>query len=308
MFENLFSRNGLSLERLRAIAEVAAKGGIAAAVGDDPSRQSLYSRQIGELSEFFGAELTRRDGKGIALTTDGRRLSEAAMQIFAVLDSYARDTKKESIILSLGAGSSIAQWLVIPALADIQRTCPDIQMALHNRRTQEIVKELRTYTLDSAIIETGSVDPSMKYQTLGTLEYALFMPAAKVKDSSDQRKLKHLLESIPLASQEHDSAYSRRLLQSAQAARARIHVTLECESYPEMAAAVLAGTHGAILPTIARSILGDGVEILRAPQFANHSQSLCLAWNPHLARVKPSSLTHMKAIADILTARLASAA
>ena len=68
MYEALFARSGLSLERLRSLIQVADAGGISRAVGDDPARQSLVSRQLKELEEFFEVELTRRDGKRLALT------------------------------------------------------------------------------------------------------------------------------------------------------------------------------------------------------------------------------------------------
>lgn len=63
MFENLFSIGGLSIERLKSFIDVAERGSIARVADGDPSRQSLISRQIGELESFFGVELTKRKGK-----------------------------------------------------------------------------------------------------------------------------------------------------------------------------------------------------------------------------------------------------
>ena len=64
MFKKLLSQRGISLDRLRNFAAVAESGSIARVADGDPVRQSLISRQIGELEEFFGVELTRRRGKG----------------------------------------------------------------------------------------------------------------------------------------------------------------------------------------------------------------------------------------------------
>jgi DNA-binding transcriptional LysR family regulator len=52
MFENLFSERGLSLDRLKVLIEVRDAGSIAQAAPGDPVRQSQYSRQLRELSEF----------------------------------------------------------------------------------------------------------------------------------------------------------------------------------------------------------------------------------------------------------------
>jgi hypothetical protein len=58
--------------------------------GGDPAKQSLYSRQVRELEQFFGVELTRRKGKGIEVTEQGR---EFARQVRAHLQSLT-DFKK----------------------------------------------------------------------------------------------------------------------------------------------------------------------------------------------------------------------
>ena len=60
MFNELLSEGGLSLDRLKNFCAVAEAGGIARVAGGDPAKQSLYSRQLRELEQFFGAELTRR--------------------------------------------------------------------------------------------------------------------------------------------------------------------------------------------------------------------------------------------------------
>ena len=78
MFEHLFSERGLSLDRLKTLIEVARAGSIAGAARGDSARQSLYSRQIKELEEFFGVELTRRRGKVLVLTRPGWELVRRA--------------------------------------------------------------------------------------------------------------------------------------------------------------------------------------------------------------------------------------
>ena len=54
MFRDLFQTTGLTLERLHSFLMVAEAGGVTKAAGGDPNRQSLFSRQIKELEEFFG--------------------------------------------------------------------------------------------------------------------------------------------------------------------------------------------------------------------------------------------------------------
>ena len=89
MFNELLSEGGLSLDRLKLLA-MAEAGGIARVAGGNPAKQGLYSRQVRELEQFFGAELTRRKGKGIEFTEQG---IELARQVRAHLQSLT-DFKK----------------------------------------------------------------------------------------------------------------------------------------------------------------------------------------------------------------------
>ena len=72
MSDDLLQHSGLSLDRLQSFCCVAEAGGVTKAAKGDPARQSLFSRQIKELEEFFGVELMRRSGRGVALTEAGR--------------------------------------------------------------------------------------------------------------------------------------------------------------------------------------------------------------------------------------------
>ena len=77
MFEHLFAERGLSLDRLKTLIEVAKAGEHCRCRPGDSARQSLYSRQIKELREFFGVELASRRGKVLALTGAGWGAGEA---------------------------------------------------------------------------------------------------------------------------------------------------------------------------------------------------------------------------------------
>ena len=84
----VFEHKGLSLERLRLLCDVARMGGIRAAVGDDPARQSLASRQLKELSEYANTELTKRVGRGIEVTQDGTELVNIGNEFFSKMSAF----------------------------------------------------------------------------------------------------------------------------------------------------------------------------------------------------------------------------
>src|SRR3954469_16275610 len=119
MFETLFAERGLSLDRLKVLIEVRDAGSIAQAAPGDSVRQSQYSRQLRELSEFFGCEVAQRRGKLLKLTSEGERLAELARDQLRSLDDFRCECRQKTVAFSIGAGDSLIQWLVIPRLGKI---------------------------------------------------------------------------------------------------------------------------------------------------------------------------------------------
>ena len=142
MFEALFSQRGLSLDRLKVLIEVRDAGSIAQAVPGDPVRQSQYSRQLRELSEYFGCEVAQRRGKVLVLTSQGERLAELAREQLRALEDFRAECQEQSVAFTLGAGDSLIQWLVIPRLGKIVDAFPGTHFATTNLRTNEIVRQL----------------------------------------------------------------------------------------------------------------------------------------------------------------------
>ena len=82
MFEDLFSRGGLSLERLHALILLAEEGSLIRAAKGDSGLQSRYSHHLKELAVYFGVELTERVGKTVRLTANGEKLVQLSREHF----------------------------------------------------------------------------------------------------------------------------------------------------------------------------------------------------------------------------------
>ena len=104
MIAELLSESGLSLERLQSFSRVAEAGGVTRAAKGDATKQSLYSRQIKELEEFFGAELMRRKGRGIVLTTAGERLHAIAREHFAAMIDFKLECQGQPLEIAIAVG------------------------------------------------------------------------------------------------------------------------------------------------------------------------------------------------------------
>lgn len=287
MFESLFSERGLSLDRLKVLIEVRDAGSIAQAAPSDPVRQSQYSRQLRELSEFFGCEVTQRRGKVLKLTEKGERLAELAREHLRSLDDFRTECKGETAAFSLGAGDSLIQWLVIPRLAQIRQQFPGTRFATTNQRTNEIVQQLTESRLDFGIIRKNAMAPGLKAVSLGHVAYVAVAPDALTKK---RLTLRQALAEYPLATQTTDGQFTSGLRDIAKAFDVPLVPALACQSFPQTMAAVRAGKFWAIVPELAlRELPAGTVHRISDDSLTTLSREAMLAWNPRLVRVRPGA-------------------
>jgi DNA-binding transcriptional LysR family regulator len=288
MFESLFSERGLSLDRLKVLIEVRDAGSIAQAAPGDSIRQSQYSRQLRELAEFFGCEVTERRGKVLKLTDKGERLAELAREHLRSLDEFRSECKGETAVFSIGAGDSLIQWLVIPRLAQVLSQFPGTRFATTNLRTNEIVHQLADSRLDFGIIRKNAITTGVKAVSLGPVAYAAVVPEALTRNK--RLTLKQALAELPLATQTTDGQFTAGLRDLAHAFEVPLLPALACQSFPQTMAAVRTGKFWAIVPELALRELPSGlVHRINDEMLATLTREAMLAWNPRVVRIRPAA-------------------
>ena len=299
MFEPLFAKRGLSLDRLRVLCEVADAGGIARAARDDPTRQSQFSRQLKELEDFFEIELTRRQGKGLGLTEAGKELARQARELLQGLQDFQLRWIDQPLSFSIGAGESLIAWLLLPNLGKTPKGLPAANFKLSNLRTGDIVTGLHDLKLDFGIIRSGAATTSLQTYPLGKIEYALFCPKVGIKKSTTP-DLVSVLQSVPLALLNSDGEFMGDFKMWAEKNKVVIRTKLECDSFPQACHAIKTGSYAAILPTIAARDLPSGEFVEIALPSKKKARDICLAWNPRILRLR----TAAPKIAEFLKAAL----
>ncbi|MEI8341333.1 MAG: LysR family transcriptional regulator [Verrucomicrobiota bacterium] len=287
MYEKLFSKRGLSLDRLRVFLEVAEAGGIAKAVGTDPVRQSQYSRQLKELAEHFGQELIQRRGKTLKLTPAGERLAQVIRESLLSLHDFANDCANEPVRFCIGAGDSLIQWLLLPMIGKLQREFPRLVLRVQNLRTQVIVSGLQEMSLDFGVLRRDAVLGSLKWKALGQIEYALYIPSKLLPRKTDV-SLPWALENLAIATQSSDGQFNQRLHEIAKKLKTRLNVTLECETFPHAMRALQTGDYAAILPRLAARDL-DSAEFIEITSPLFPRRQIVLAWNPRTLRLRDAA-------------------
>lgn len=300
MFEKLFSETGLSLERLRILAEIHQAGGIAKAAPGDPVRQSQYSRQLRELSEFFGTEIAHRQGRVLRLTEPGVRLAELVRSQLHALQDFRAECRAENVSYTIAGGDGLLQWLVIPRLAKIRRGDQKAHIATSNLRTNEIVQQLNDGRVDFGVMRKDALAEPLKSARLGTLKFAAIVPRQLLSPKGTV-SLGDVLGRLPLATQNGDSQFTQRLREIAKEHQTELQPTLICQSFPQALAAVRSGGYGSVQPVLAlEELAADSYRVIANGSLDRLDRDIILAWNPRLLRVRSGTKNLLEKLQKVL--------
>jgi len=288
MFDSLFQRSGLSLDRLRSFLAVVEAGAIARAAPGNPIKQSQLSRQIGELEEFFGTALVARRGRGLAPTEAGARLAVVVREALQGLTDVATPATDHAVAASLGAGDHVLHGWIIPRLPHLRGR---LTLALASMHGAEALARLADARLDLAIVRAAEIPPTLRARPLGGISYALYIPRAL---RPPRLRGPALLAAVPLAVQTGDPELAGAL--DALLRESGTAPALVCETFPQAQRAVSTGRYAAVLPTFARLELPARgfaeVSLFTTPPLDVH-----LAWHPRLERQRPALAALLPALA-----------
>lgn len=285
MYTQLFSKSGLSLDRLRRFLSVIEQGGVTKAAGGSPTLQSQISRQVGELESFFEVKLFRKEGKKLHLTQEGKRLEVIARELLNSLEQFMLDCSNQPKAVSIGAGEALIQWLLIRRLNDIKLDSTVIRM--ENLRSLEIISRIEDMRLDFGLVRTDAIPPHFQQIELGIMRYSLFVPRGLMKMHS-RVGWKLVLRKIPLATIGSDGQFNQQLHNAAKDASINLNIALECSSFPQAAKALQSGDYGAILPSIARVDLPDEqFASISVPFLDSEIRKISLTWHSRMIKLRP---------------------
>lgn len=291
----LLSKNGISLDRLQNFCRVAEVGSLSQAADGDPGKQSLYSRQIRELEEFFGVELKRRQGHGFIITEAGRQLAQLTRVHLAGLEDFGREAKEMPKRLALAAGSSVLEWVLLPKIAVLRHRLPNTSFQFFSERSDTIVTRLVDMTIDIGLVREDAVPSSLRAKRLFVIGYSIFIPRTLMREITPINLRKRIAD-IPIATSV-GGQFRETLTRAAAKAKWPLNIVVSCSSFTQAARAMQAGSCAAVLPDIAAQDCDDAeVAQMSLPLLRGEHRQMCLAWNPRLAQVRPLLLSAVEAI------------
>ena len=146
----------MDLRQLRYFVAVTECGSISSAAVVLHVAPSAISRQMHRLEEHVGGALLKRSASGVELTDSGFVLLERARFILSEIESTTNDISTFSRgmrgTVRLAASASVGRTLYVPLVQRFHVLYPQVQLALAESTTDEMLRSLATGTLDLGIV------------------------------------------------------------------------------------------------------------------------------------------------------------
>lgn len=315
MFERLFLQKGLSFESLHAFHEVCEAGSINKATLGEKNLSTRYSRHINGLEDFFGIKLTKIVHKSKVPNEKGLELYALINEVFQNIEDFNCDCQKLPYEISIGAGDSWLQWLVLPRIGNfqskIEETGRKINFSVHCRQNFDILSDLLNLHLDYGILRESELysrfgknltanRDRIQYLKIGKSSYQLVVPDSLI-DLIDDPQSASVFTRLPLVSQSNHSYLNNGIIQKLKPQELDFNMKLQCESFPEIRTALQSGKYAAVVNQLAKKQFdSNNFTFINHPLLEEFGQNMLLAWNDRLIQIRPPFLELSHQLVDLL--------
>lgn len=159
----------MSDRRLKVFYQVAKQLSFTKAAETLHMTQPAVTFQVRQLEEQFNTRLFDRTHNRISLTPAGELIQERAGQIFDLYaemeNSVAMLTGEVSGSLTIGASTTIAEYMLPALLGDFKRHHPDVKLHLKVSNTEGIVSMVENNELDLGVVEAPVGNKNLQVET-----------------------------------------------------------------------------------------------------------------------------------------------
>lgn len=142
--------------------------------------QPAVTHQIRQLEADFNTRLFDRENNRISLTRSGEEVLRFADQIIALYgemhESVKSITGDTSGLVTLGASTTIAEYMLPDLLGGFQKQFPDVQVRLRVANTDAVVAMVADNTIDLGIVEGQVTNQYLKVEDCQADELRVIVP------------------------------------------------------------------------------------------------------------------------------------
>jgi DNA-binding transcriptional LysR family regulator len=248
--------------------------------------QPAVTFQVRQLEDHFNTRLFDRTHNKITLTEAGRRVFEFAASIFEIyaeMDNAVREMTGEiSGSLTIGASTTIAEYMLPALLGQFKKEYPDVSIHLKVSNTEGVVSMVENNIIDLGVVEAPVLNKNLVVEECRTDELVAVVPTGHALSGLDQVKINDLVE-YPFICREEGSGTREVIadyLKSRGLDKKSLNVSMELGSPESVKGAVEAGMG---ISVISRTTIAKELKL----------ESLCAI--PLLPPVtRPFSFVHQK--------------
>lgn len=160
--------------------------------------QPAVTFQVRQLEEYFNTRLFDRTHNRISLTEAGARVYEYADKIFELygeMENAVREMTGEiSGSLTIGASTTIAEYMLPALLGDFRAKYPDVSIHLKVANTDGIVSMVENNTIDLGVVEAPVSNKNLVVDECRRDNLVAIVPPNHAKSDRKQISLDELLE------------------------------------------------------------------------------------------------------------------
>ena len=274
---------GLSLDRLETLSQIVSQGSIAQAAGGNPNRQSLFSRQVAELEEWFGITLLDRSSVPNKPTPAALRISREVEAFMSNLDSVRENASGGRRVVVFGAGERMIRSYLVPWAAKIRE--PNLRWVFRNLTSAGVRGELLAKRIDFGILRKDHCPAGLTSVGMKPIPMCLLLPADGKKT---MRKLQWKdLSDLPLVMLEGDGSFNRFLMEKASGFSVEIDVMTECSSWTQVIDAMNGFNVGGFLPKDMEKQFPTGFSAVQLAGLEEYADEYVIAWSRAEADKRP---------------------
>lgn len=280
----------LDLNRLKALHAVHVYGSVGAAADALMVTPSAVSQQIAKLERETGARLMERNGRGVRLTDAAGLLAEHAERILALVETAEADFEalRGEVVgrLHMGAFPTAVRGLMPLALTSMRQRHPDLQVLLHEREPERVVREVSRGELDLGIVQDWMNRPmalpdGLSKATLLDDIADVVVPADHPLAGQKEAELSSLSGEQWISSSPGTVCHDW-LVFTLRSADLEPEISCMADEYPTQMALVAAGIGCAIIPRLGRDLVPAGVGIV--PLRPRQTRRINAIWRTDAAR------------------------
>ena len=226
--------------------------------------QPAVTFQIRQLEDHFNTRLFDRTHNRIDLTEAGHIVFEYAERIFehyAEMENAVREMTGEiSGAITLGASTTIAEYMLPALLGDFKAKYPDVHLRLKVTNTEGIVSMVENNIIDLGVVEAPVANKNLLVEVCRIDQLVAIVPTGHPLAGKSRLKLSELVQ-YPFICREQGSG-TREVIQeymiSQGIEREQVGVCLELGSSEAIKGAVQAGMGVSIL---SRTAIGKELQL-----------------------------------------------